>query len=939
MGNIIGGKVQEYQFKIQKTDKIFDAELKGGNPIPSGTGILVEFSLPFYQTCMTEIIFYEDGGWVLSHDFNPIYGCTDNVACNFNPKANKDDDTCNYPKKYYNCNDNCIAEFDCFEECGGTATLDECDICGGDNSTCSDCAGVANGSAFLDDCSICSSGQTNHIANSDKDCFGVCFGKSKLDCAGICDGNTKEDCFGVCDGKSKKDRCGICDGDNTSCDARYIWPTDASKTVTAFFAEERPNRYHAGLDIRTYGKIGNKIFATSDGYIKKITVNTNKYGKAIYFQLDDGNVALYAHLNNFTKEIDNIVRSLQEKNNKYSLHYVFEPNEFRFNKGETIGYAGDTGSLSGPHLHYELRDSTGRPFNPLYEYNIIDNRSPVANNIAFIPLEFDGTINGMQKPQIFNFSRLSANIYELTDTIAVNGKFGLAIDVLDKVDKQPFSYGIYKIELYLDDNKVYEVSYDTYDYYDAKYIYNERDYQLKIDTGGDTFYRLFADVNKDMLFINPEYSESFIAFNDNQYHDFKIIISDFNNNKIHASGTVLNKILPVIQTIHNDSSIIFNNIIDEKNHYEFSITGKYNSDKIIPSNNTYIKNNIINWEYTEKPFSVLKIDIQSDDGTKYLSQYINIIKDNIPSINGEFILKHYKHGIILEFQTEKFTSVNPYLTYKKDGYRKTMAMNRISKNSFETNLLKTKEFNNHQDIEINFDTNPEHVFKYMVNKEITYPDKEFKLLYNNSQTIIRGKPYTFNDSTIIWIQKPDLSDKKYTATTITEPIFIGPTRLRFNKPIELIVRLQNRMQLDHSSIYKYDVHNNKWDYIPSSIDNKEISLKANINSGGIYAVIKENQAPLITKVYPGNGGHYYQDEFREIKFKLDDPESGIKDENSIQVQIDDEKPVIFEYNTYRNEVVYRLNKKLSYGEHVLKISIIDNVGNKVYRENQFYIKE
>ena len=45
-----------------------------------------------------------------------------------------------------------------------------------------------------------------------------------------------------------------------------------------------------------------------------------------------------------------------------------------------------------------------------------------SNNIAFIPLEFDGTINGMQKPQIFNFSRLSANIYELTDTIAVNGK-------------------------------------------------------------------------------------------------------------------------------------------------------------------------------------------------------------------------------------------------------------------------------------------------------------------------------------------------------------------------------------------------------------------------------------------------------------------------------------------------------------------------------------
>ena len=60
LGTIISGEVQEYQFKIQKTDTMFDAELKGQDPIPRGTGVLVEFDLPFYQACMTEIIFYED---------------------------------------------------------------------------------------------------------------------------------------------------------------------------------------------------------------------------------------------------------------------------------------------------------------------------------------------------------------------------------------------------------------------------------------------------------------------------------------------------------------------------------------------------------------------------------------------------------------------------------------------------------------------------------------------------------------------------------------------------------------------------------------------------------------------------------------------------------------------------------------------------------------
>ena len=64
-----------------------------------------------------------------------------------------------------------------------------------------------------------------------------------------------------------------------------------------------------------------------------------------------------------------------------------------------------------------------------------------------------------------------------------------------------------------------------------------------------------------MLFINPEYSDSYTIFKDNGYHDFKIIISDFNNNKTYASGTFLNKNLPIIETVHNDNLITFNNFL------------------------------------------------------------------------------------------------------------------------------------------------------------------------------------------------------------------------------------------------------------------------------------------------------------------------------------------------------------------------------------------
>jgi len=48
-----------------------------------------------------------------------------------------------------------------------------------------DCNGVPGGTAFIDDCGICSGGNTGHVANSDKDVCGVCFGNGSS-CSGQC---------------------------------------------------------------------------------------------------------------------------------------------------------------------------------------------------------------------------------------------------------------------------------------------------------------------------------------------------------------------------------------------------------------------------------------------------------------------------------------------------------------------------------------------------------------------------------------------------------------------------------------------------------------------------------------------------------------------------------------------------------------------------------
>ena len=117
----------------------------------------------------------------------------------------------------------------------------------------------------------------------------------------------------------------------------YTWPTNASTTVTALFAEERPHRYHAGIDVRTWGKIGYELYSINDGYIKRIRTSSKGYGKAIYIQLSDGNTAVYAHLDRFIPSLNTTTKLLQQYYNSYTIDHTFEKNEYPVRKGDLIG--------------------------------------------------------------------------------------------------------------------------------------------------------------------------------------------------------------------------------------------------------------------------------------------------------------------------------------------------------------------------------------------------------------------------------------------------------------------------------------------------------------------------------------------------------------------------------------------------------------------------
>ena len=90
-----------------------------------------------------------------------------------------------------------------------------------------------------------------------------------------------------------------------------------TQDLTSAFGEYRARRFHTGIDVKTWGKTGYKIFAIRPGYILRVSVSPGGYGKAVYLKLDTGETAVYAHLSKFNDKIQNLVDREQRRLGKY----------------------------------------------------------------------------------------------------------------------------------------------------------------------------------------------------------------------------------------------------------------------------------------------------------------------------------------------------------------------------------------------------------------------------------------------------------------------------------------------------------------------------------------------------------------------------------------------------------------------------------------------
>jgi hypothetical protein len=719
----------------------------------------------------------------------------------------------------------------------------------------------------------------------------------------------------------------------------YLWPVKAKKELTAVFGEERPGRYHTGIDVRTFGDIGYHLVAIDDGYISRIRTSSKGYGKTLYLKLNDGNTAVYAHLDHFTPELDNLVNALHQHYGKYTINHKLEPNDYSVIKGELIGYSGDTGGVSGPHLHFEIRDIDDQPINPFQKsLDIPDNLHPEVEFLAVIPLDDQAKIDGFQEQKIYQLQKINEEEYVLPDTIFVSGNIGLGVKAIDKITGQYFNFGIYSANLLLDAEFIYSMQYSKINWENASEIYTERNYSLA-RSGFGKFYHLFSHhENQKLPFINIK-SKAGYYFNQKILHDAIIDISDYANNKVEIHGYFVSDTLPhynyTTKFKNNDCYVTF--IDHDFVRPYFYLTGPDLESQVIPAIYLEMDNNVFWIKNLMPPLNVLQISAKNQAGISSPPTFHMKPQQDFENIEGEFIIKHYEHGIIISFEEKLFTGIEAYLSLKRAGILFTYNLHRDSKLTLSSDLLSPMDFEDVTEIKVYYKSaTPYEIFSMNLSGSVAYPDSSFYIDLLDNQLTMSGTAGTFYDTVYIWAQ-PITTSLPNEGEILSGPYYVKPYLIPFNNEIQLSIAIEPIHSIKPIAIYYYNQKKFEWQYLSSQLSTDSLYMTASILSGEIFAVIEENNPPEFSDFIPDINGTYYSSDLEHISFYVQDTFSGLEGETDVIVKIDD-NPVIFEYNSYQKKIRYPLKYNLKKGMHTLYVQASDRVGNRSIVKGDFYIK-
>ena len=309
-------------------------------------------------------------------------------------------------------------------------------------------------------------------------------------------------------------------------------PLDIPLLLSGNFGELRDNHFHSGLDYKTQQKEGFNVYASAEGFVSRIKISQWGYGKAIYITHPNGYTTVYGHLKSFNPAIEKFIKTIQYQKENYEVEIFPKPEELIIQKGEIIALSGNTGGSSGPHLHFEIRETDNQiPMNPtLFGLNIEDKVKPIVNSLFAYPLSDEAQVNQLGMPVQINLKIDSLKNMN-SDSVFASGKIGFAINTYDQQSGDTNLNGIYSLNLKVDGKKIFNYKFDKFSFDESKFINLLIDYEY-YKTKFSRLQRCYImPQNKLSIYDKTLLDKGVIDVQDGKSYKVEISILDFEGNE------------------------------------------------------------------------------------------------------------------------------------------------------------------------------------------------------------------------------------------------------------------------------------------------------------------------------------------------------------------------------------------------------------------------
>lgn len=320
----------------------------------------------------------------------------------------------------------------------------------------------------------------------------------------------------------------------------FISPLRDTPSLSASFAELRADHFHSGLDYKTGGVTGKEVSAAADGYIYRISISPSGFGKALYIRHSSGYSTIYAHLDHFRPDIEEYLSKRQYELKLFAVNLYPGRDQFPVKQGEIIAWSGNSGGSTGPHLHFEIRESTSEdPVNPLqFNLGVNDRIRPSIEKVIIYPLTRGSSVNKSHQSLVLRTTGTGGKYTVISQSpVVVNGEIGIGVKCWDTFDNSPNRCGIYSLDLFVDSVKVYGFTAKRFSYSESGYINSHIDYRARI-INNEYIHKTYLQPGNRLSMYNGIINRGIISFNDNKEHTIILRLSDASSNTSYLSFSV-----------------------------------------------------------------------------------------------------------------------------------------------------------------------------------------------------------------------------------------------------------------------------------------------------------------------------------------------------------------------------------------------------------------